>query len=217
MRGSLSEERLRGLLAYKRRRYDDALDAELYIESNPFLAGFAGVLGEVWEEPLIIHVVRDPREHARSSLNHGTGSGLKGLSNRLLPFWYPDVRRILALDHRPSWLERAAGVWAIFNSRILDAAPRYANYHLLRYEEIFDASHSGLRDLCRIFGLDSREAGGAVTPADRINPGRLDALAPWREWSREQCRALDHICAPLMREFGYGEEPEWRAQVSPDG
>jgi hypothetical protein len=217
MQGVLSNERLRALLAYKRRRYDDALRADLYVESNPFLAGFVDVLGEVWERPTIVHVVRDPREHARSSLNHGTASGLKGLANRLLPFWYPDVRGILALDHPPSWLERAAGVWAIINERLRNAAPRYADYHLLRYEAIFDESHSGLHELCRILGLPYPGTGAAVAPRDRINPGRLDVLPPWREWTVEQCRQLDRICSPLMQEFGYGTEPEWRARVAPDG
>jgi hypothetical protein len=217
MAGSLSRERLRALLAYKRRRHDDALDADLYVESNPFLSGTIDVLGEVWEDPTIFHVVRDPRDQVRSSLNHGTATGVKGLANRFFPFWYPDVRKILELDHAPSWLERAAGVWVILNSRLRNAAPRYPHYHLLRYEEIFDASHSGLREMCRILGLDYREAGAAVSPWDRINPGRLDALAPWREWTREQCVVLQRICGPLMREFGYGDEPEWRARVSGHG
>jgi hypothetical protein len=217
MRGSLSNERLRALLAYKRRRFDDALSTNLYVESNPFLAGFVDVLGEVWEEPTIIHVVRDPREYARSSLNHGTAAGLKGLANRLLPFWYPDVRRILALDHRPSWLERAAGVWSIVNTLLRNGASRYSDYHLLHYEAIFDESHSGLREMCRIFDLDYRDSDAPVAPSDRINPGRLDALPPWREWSPEQCVALEQICSPLMRELGYGGEPEWRARVSADG
>lgn len=216
MRGTLSDDRLRALLAWKRRHYDDRLAAQLYVESNPFLSGFASVLGDVWEAPIVIHVVRDPRDHARSSLNHGTGSGIKGLANRLIPFWYPDVRRILALDHAPSWIERTAGVWSIANRLLCDAAPRYPQYHLLRYEELFDESHSGLRALCAILGLPYREHGSAVAPGARINQSRLAALPDWRDWSREQCRSLDRICMPLMREFGYGDEAEWRERVSPE-
>jgi hypothetical protein len=214
MRGSLSDDRLRALLAWKRRHYDDRIDTEFYIESNPFLSGFADVIGDVWDEPIVIHVVRDPREHTRSSLNHGTGSGRKGLANRLIPFWYPDVKRILALGHEPSWIERTAGVWAIANRLLCDAAPRHAHYHRLRYEDLFDDSHSGLRAICEILGLPYREHGIAVSPEARINQSRLEALPDWREWSREQCLALDRICMPLMREFGYGDEPEWRERIA---
>jgi hypothetical protein len=217
MRGALSDERLRALLAWKRRRFDDRLEAELYVESNPFLSGFVDVIGEVWDAPIVIHVVRDPREHARSSLNHGTGSGLKGLANRLVPFWYPDVRHILALDHTPDWIERAAGVWSIVNAMLCEAAPRYPHYHRLRYEELFDASHSGLRALCAILGVPYREGDAAVAPGERMNASRLRTLPGWREWSDEQCAALDRICAPLMREFGYGSEPEWLERVGRGG
>ncbi|MBW2666775.1 MAG: sulfotransferase [Deltaproteobacteria bacterium] len=214
LRGSLSDDRIRSLLAWKRRHYDDRLDTDFYIESNPFLSGLIDVIGNVWDAPIVIHVVRDPRDAVRSSLNHGTGSGFKGIANRLIPFWYPDVRRILALDHAPSWIEHAAGVWAILNQRLCDAAPRYPHYHRLRYEDLFDDSHSGLRALCTILGLPYRERGTAVTPGARMNQSRLAVLPDWREWNQQQCLSLDRICAPLMREFGYGDEPEWRERIA---
>jgi hypothetical protein len=166
---------------------------------------------------VILHVVRDPREHARSALNHGTGRGLKAVANRLLPFWFPDVRRILELDHRPSWIEAAAGMWAIANRCLSDAAHRYADYHLLRYESIFDADHTGLRELCGFLSLPFRASGAPVAPTERVNVGRHDALPPWREWSVADCRALHAICSPQMQRFGYGDEPEWLARVGADG
>jgi len=216
MRGQLSRESLRSLLAWKRRRYDDRIDADWYVESNPFLAGFAEVIGEVWEAPLVIHVVRDPREHARSSLNHGTGSGWKGLANRLVPFWYPDVRRILALDHAPSWLERAAGLWTLANRRLLAAAPKLTHYHRFAYESVFDDTSSGLRQICALLDLEFPDRGAAVPPDQRMNQSRAKAFPAWREWSRADCLALHRICAPLMVELGYGDEPEWRERVAGD-
>jgi glycine/D-amino acid oxidase-like deaminating enzyme len=216
MVGALSDERLRALLAYTRRHYGPPADADLYVESNPFLAGSADLLAEVWGDPTIIHVVRDPRDHARSSLNHGTASGLKGLANRFIPYGYPNVRRILALDHRPSPLENAAGLWGIINERLCSAAPLYSDYHRLAYERVFDASHSGLREICGILGLVYREAGAAVAPSERVNRSHLDVLPHWRKWSRAQCRALHAICSPLMQQLGYGQEPEWLERVLDD-
>jgi len=216
MRGNLSRSRLRSLLAYKHRHFDAKIDADCYIESSPYLVGSADVLEEVWEAPTILHVVRDPREHARSSLNHGTSSGWKGFANRFVPFWYPDVRRLLPLDHAPSWLERAAGLWTISNRLLMDAAPGYAHYHRFAYESLFDAEHSGLREMCRVLDLDFPEDGAPVRPEQRMNRSHLDALPPWRDWSPADCRALDRICSPLMGEFGYGDEPEWRERVAAD-
>jgi len=217
MQGRLSRDALRALLGWKRRRFDDRIAADWYVESNPFLAGFAGVLRDVYADALVIHVVRDPREHARSSLNHGTGSGWKGLANRVVPFWYPDVRRILALDHAPSWLGRAAGLWTIANRWLLDAGAGLAHYHRFAFETVFDAESSGLRAICALLGLDFPADGAEVRPEQRINASRRGACPDWRAWSRADCRALHRICGPLMGELGYGGEPEWRERVKRDG
>lgn len=214
--GKLSHSTLASLLQRKRRRFVDPLDAPLYIESNPFLSGFIDVVGDVWEDPIVVHVVRDPREHARSSLNHGTASGLKGLSNRFVPYWYPDVAGILRLVRPPSWLGRVAGVWRIFNQLLTERGPLLRNYHRLRYEDVFDESSSGLRALCEIVGLPFRDADDPRTtlpPGQRINAAHLAVARGWNEWPAEDCRELQQICAPLMQELGYGREPEWLARV----
>ncbi len=210
--GRLDRARLASML--RRARADVAsIDASLYVESNPFLAGFVEVLDAAFDAPVVIHVVRDPREHARSSLNHGTGRGVKGLANHWLPFWYPDVRRVLALDHEPSWLERAAGVWRIFNDMLSEHGPRYASYRVVRYEDLFDERQSGLRAVCEALALAYPEGPVTVSAEDRINPGRLDVQPHWREWSTRDCRALQAICGPLMGRFGYGGEPDWIERV----
>ena len=214
MEGFLSDRSLRTLLAWERRREGPGRRG-LYIEANPYLSGCADLLADVWQNPTVVHVIRDPREHARSSLNHGMSRGLKGWLNRYLPFWYPNVIKLLNLDHRPNRLEMAAAVWKLFNSLLQEAAPRYDDYHLLRHEEIFDESFSGLRRLCGLLDLDYRDEGGAVSPRERINQGRLDVLPSWTKWTSDQCRQLHRICSPLMEEFGYGTEPEWRARVFP--
>jgi hypothetical protein len=215
--GVLSREALIALLRHKRRRYINPIEAELYIESNPYAWGFAGVFGEVWPEPTILHVVRDPREYVRSSLNHGTSTGLKWLANRFLPFWFPDVRKRLGLSFAPSWLGRAAGLWVLVNRTIEERARRCADYHLFRYEDLFDESHSGLRAMCSVLGLEYREEGVAHAPSQRVNPGLLSVLPRWPEWSREQCLELERICGALMPKYGYGGEAEWRERVDPPG
>lgn len=215
MEGFLSDQSLRALLAWIKKGGEPDRGG-LSIEANPYLSGCADLLSDVWENPTVIHVIRDPREHARSALKHGMSRGLKRQLNLHLPFWYPNVRRLLDLDHRPNWLEMAACVWRLFNSLLKEAAPRYGEYHLLRYEEIFDGSFSGLQRLCGILGLDYRDEGSVVSPRERINQGRLRVLPPWPEWTPEQCRQLHRICSPLMEEYGYGTEPQWLERVLPD-
>jgi hypothetical protein len=209
--GAFSRDRLVALLARKRRNTIDPLDAELYVESNPFLWGAVDVFDEVFDEPAIVHVVRDPREQVRSALNHGTGAGLKALANRFVPYWYP------ALPGSPdagSWLGRAASLWSVVNLRLRDEGARCADYQVVRYESLFDEEKSGLRDLCGRLGLEYRGAGSPVDPARPINVAAGDVLPGWREWSDQQCALLEQIAGPLMSEYGYGDEEEWRARIA---
>ena len=83
MRGNLSRHRLRSLLAFKKRRYDSKIRGDWYIESNPFLAGFAEVLGEVWDEPTIRHNVLN---RYSADQVHGTDFD----SNSVMLYAFPD-------------------------------------------------------------------------------------------------------------------------------
>jgi hypothetical protein len=212
MVGALPRGGLVSLLRRKRRRYVDPLESELYVECNPFLAGFADVIGDVWPDPTIIHMVRDPREHVRSSLNHGTASGWKGFGNRYIPYWYPAVEKILKLEGL-GVIGKTAGVWTVMNRQLRDARHRYSRYCLVHYEKVFDANHTGLREICEWLGLDYLEADAPVSPKRRVNAGRLDVVGHWRDWSPADCLELERVCQPMMAEYGYGDEPEWRAKL----
>lgn len=202
------------VLRRKARRLE-SLRCRLYVESNPFLWGAVDLFDEVFGEPAVVHVVRDPRTQVRSSLNHGTSTGLKGLANRWVPFWYPEVRAVPGVGDKAHWLDRAAGLWTLVNERLREAGTRCSNYHLLRYEDLFDESYSGLDQLCEILGLDALGAGAPVDPAVPRNVGVREVLPSWESWSDEECRTLDRICGPLMSAYGYGGEQAWRARVAP--
>lgn len=202
-----SRNRVVALLEKKRQRIE-RLPVDLYVESNPFLWGAVCVLEEVFERPIVVHVVRDPREQVRSSLNHGTSRGLKSIANRWLPYWYPATPQA-----RGDWVERAAGLWTVVNGSLREAGAACSSYRVVRYEDLFDATHTGLRMLCELVGVEFQGAGAAVDPAQRINPGAGRVLGGWRDWSDAQCLAVDRIAAPLMAAYGYGAEPEWRGRV----
>lgn len=208
--GALSRERMLRMLAARRRRLVDPLDARLYVESNPFLWGAVDVFDEVFDAPTVVHVVRDPREQVRSSLGHGTGSGWKALANRFLPWWYP---KRPGQPAPADWFERAATLWAVVNERLDAVGPRCADYRLLRYEDLFDETSSGLRALCAHLGLAFAGEGAPVDPSERINRSARDALAGWSEWSDARCRSLQRIAGPGMQRYGYGAEPAWLQRI----
>jgi len=200
------------LLRRKARRIA-ALRGRLYVESNPFLWGAADLFDEAFGEPTIIHVVRDPRAQVRSSLNHGTSTGLKAMANRMVPFWYPPVRSLRSVGPSPDWMARAAGLWTLVNRRLRQAGARSRHYHVVRHEELFDEAHTGLRAICGLLGLEPPGPNAPVDPDVKSNTGTRSALAHWESWSDAECGLLDRICGPLMAEYGYGTEPAWLARV----
>ncbi len=211
--GAVSRQRMARILVRRRTRTADLVDADLYVESNPFLWGAVDLFDEVYDEPVVVHVVRDPRDQVRSSLNHGTASGFKGLVNRFVPYRYP---RLPAGGRPRDWVERAVGLWAVVNHRLSELGPRCAGYHFVRYEHLFDETNSGLRDLCARLGLDFAGAGASVDPAERINRAQGSATPDWTRWTDAQCATVHQIAGAAMARYGYGGEPEWLARVGPN-
>jgi hypothetical protein len=212
-RAGLPAERFLRLLLERKRRQSEEHGDSLYIESNPYLSGCFYLIGGVWGEVTIIHVVRDPRDTVRSAINHGMSRGLKGAANRLLSFGHPKGRHHRGAGGQLRWIDRGARTWVLFNSLIRRHGGIMADYHLIHFENIFDSSCSGLRHLCDLFGLEYRDEDAPLSPRERVNPGRLDIMPPWREWTAAQCLALHHRCTPLMEEFGYGGEDEWLERI----
>lgn len=212
--GHLSRSRMAAVLRLSRASLLRRRGGRDYIESNPFLFGFSGVLGAVFDNPRIFHLVRDPREFVRSSLNYGTWSGYKRAAARLVPFWFPQVRARLGIHAHLSPVGIFAGHWRLVNEFVSANAGAQAGYLRLRYEEVFDQDNSGLRRMCAELGYDYPESGAARSTGERVNTGSLTVIGDWRTWSPAQCRELDSVCGLAMREFGYGLEPEWQQLVN---
>jgi hypothetical protein len=183
--------------------------SELYLESNPFLYGFVGVLADVAESPVIIHIVRDPRSYVASAINHGGGSGLKALATALIPFWFPPVRSVPGVSGKPTPVEMFAGEWALVNQFIGQHGGSQPGYHLFKFEDIFDATNSGLRRMVELLGLAYPGTAAPISAQEKINAARLDLIGEWHTWTPDQWMAVERICGEMMQRFGYGSEPEW--------
>lgn len=213
--GRLSDGPAIRLLHRKRRQLERRGGAHShYVESNPFLATLADLVIRIFPAAHILHIVRDPRDYLRSALNHGMGSGVKGLANRWLPHWYPDVATPLGLRPPLDWRETAAAQWTLVN-RVLEAACEdHPHYHRLHYEAIFAEDGSGLDALCRQLELDPADSLQALRPGDAMNQGRLGVAQGWRDWDRATCEIVDRLCGEDMRRYGYGDEPEWQRKLT---
>jgi len=215
--GAMDRAKLRPWLTRLRGRRLATLPPEtaLYLESNGLLYGFAEVLPELWPEVSIVHVVRDPREQIRSALAHGNDRGLKRLAGALVPWWHPNPRGISGLEPatpESGLIGRYAVSWRVINQTIENARSVCPRLLRLRFEELVDPEASGVRRLCEHLGLPFQTQ-GRIAPDQRFNVSKRASVGDWRSWSAAECRAVDASCRELMQEYGYGDEPEWRAKL----
>lgn len=228
LEGCVSVDFMTTALASKRRKTLRGVRADLYVESNNFIAGFADALNEVFEAPTVVHIVRDPRDFVTSLTNRGDDTGIRRLFNKYVPYWayVPTGVKKRQLNA----LSRAAYRWVAINTYLNEYGRTHQNYHFFKFEDVFDKQKPAeLIRLLRAIGLDtaqidtldfaakarSRQPRFSLLdrPTDSANRSKHRAMADWREWPVADRRTLDAICGPLMRAYGYGDETEWRSSL----
>jgi hypothetical protein len=162
----------------------------------------------------VIHIVRDPREVIRSAINHGSTSGARQLANKLIPYWFPDVSKVIPTESRWSQVAKFAGQWRVVNQMLAEVGRDNPHYHQFRYEDIFDTQGSGLQQICSILNLQYPSDSALISPAQRINRSTKSIISGWEDWSSVVCKQVHAICAELAYEYGYCKEPEWLKRVA---
>lgn len=209
--GRATEDDLRQVLQAYRRNTLRTLKTTTYIEANPSLVGFARVIPKVFPGAHIVHIVRDPRDYVRSALNFGSDSGIKKIFNRYVPYWYPEVSRLLRLEGALSSFEMIAAYWTVVNDFLLACSRSLENYQLVTFEELFYDRGQTMQKLVKRIGLEGpRDEELTLEKTNMSDPKRLSS---WSDWSPEYCQQLQELCGPLMDRFGYGREEEWTKKL----
>ncbi|HEX2974227.1 MAG TPA: hypothetical protein VHP11_17970 [Tepidisphaeraceae bacterium] len=145
MAGRISKAELVEKLAYCRRQMVAQVQTPIYVESNPFLAGFLEAFGEVFDNPMVLHVVRDPRTYVRSALNWGSYSGIKKLASNFCPYWTVKPEHFANNTDTP-WMQmtdrqRAAWYWKTVNTDLNRGQELLGDRYLrIRFEDLFARS-----------------------------------------------------------------------------
>lgn len=155
--------------------------AKLLCERSPWHVRHVGLMAELYPDARFVHIVRDPRDVARSMVSHE---------------WGPDT------------LAEAAGQWreSILMARKA-AAPHYLE---LRYEEVLSDFPAATRQVYEWLGLDASDEIIAASGLEaevhvNVDPARTQVgLGKWRaHLSPEQVRSIEQIAGDLMAELGY--------------
>lgn len=211
--GDANENELATVLFAKRKRLMSRIDTPIYIESNPFLVGFLKVLDKVFNDPIIVHVVRDPRDYVRSCVNHGNKRGLKKIMNEYLGYWHPDYNKVLKTDKQLDIGLKYAAYWRIVNEFIYEHGKKKRNYHLFKFEDLFDEKSGELARLVELVGADKSLA-HLPSSRQKVNRSRFDDFGKWQDWESPYCKEVEKICGPYMKKFSYGKEKAWKDKIS---
>jgi hypothetical protein len=209
--GRAKKEELIGLLVKLRRNLIERVSQPIYVESNPYLSGFVEVLGEVFENPLVVHVVRDPRTYVRSAVNFGAFRGLKKLASEVWPNWFPKPE--MCVDERIQsglqWakmdeIERLSWFWTVVNNHISVGKRVHGDRYLqIGFEKLFSPDGGGLSRLTSWMGLPESDALRAEANKERVNASRGNQLPAWEKWGLVDQSKLLEFCGRLMEVYGY--------------
>ncbi len=208
--GKATRDDLIRVYAHSRRALFAKINAPIYMEFNPFLHGFVDVLPELFDDPLFLHIVRDPRQYVPSHLNHGALSGLKGMAIRLNKHY---MIRPEFVEARPAktWrqmepIERIAFRWRAVNERLeRDGQALGSRYRRVAFEALTAPDGAALRETVAWMGLPFVD--DLLRPEQGKKNASARQLCPkWNDMSEAQRRLILGQCDGLMARYGYLEE-----------
>lgn len=228
---NLSQRRIQGKLssaaaieAIRRQRtpYYDTIAAPLIVESYPQWYGLIPEVRALRPEAKFAGILRDPRDWVKSWLDHGGHHSWRDLTalfgQRRLSPRDTGQTELAARWSEASEFEKHCWDWKMYNEPIVAAADTDPLVKVWKFEDLFlGASDAPMKELLA-FAAEHGERSYRVNfdaglRSDKRNASRGSAPR-WEEWSAEQARILDSHCGPLMRRFGYGDEPEWREKLT---
>lgn len=206
-------EQLADALSRSRQSLCKSLSTSVYVESNPYLFGFVDVLAQVFTEPLLLHIVRDPRTMIRSALNFNSQRGIKWFFSRFVPNWIlkPELLEVSPEKtwSRMSHVERIAWYWVTVNSHIQEMCKHFPDRsRRIKYEDLFLPDGSGIRDIAAWIGLKEKPDLLDNMLRERFNASRGKEIGSWEKWPEEDRQTVYRYCGKLMEEYGYEADRE---------
>ncbi|MFI3209377.1 MAG: hypothetical protein R3Y40_09620, partial [Eubacteriales bacterium] len=194
-------------------------DAEVIVYSSGHIYGLLGLLDETYDDSRFVFIIRDPRDWIGSALNKIEYSlygpieiFFRNIS--LQPSCFKDDPYAESW-HSLSKFEKYCWFYNKLNQIAMEDMKNKPNFRVFKYEDIF-LSEQSAENFEEMLNFATDFQSGKVDcdfKADLVGK-RVDSKQsvekPWKSWSSEQVEIMMKHCGGLMKEFGYGEEEEWK-------
>lgn len=224
MAGQITAEAAADEISLHRDRFYARQSASLVVDSSLQWFGLLNAVPLAMSNVKAICVIRDPRSWVSSAENWGhwwasSQDWVRKLGRlRLTPCILGEQANCSRWRSMTTF-EKLCWSWTALNRTMFDAAGRHSTIRMFRFEDLFHSEQrkANMKDMLEFATTFSDKA-------FRFNLERLLSTSPvntslgrsadeWRGWSSSRCRILEQHCGPLMRLFGYGDEPEWNKRV----
>lgn len=181
---------------------DSADDKQGYIEINPFLCSFVGVLTELDQPLRIVHIVRHPYSWIPSMLRFKAKGWRRNIINHL-PYNHPPV----AMQGQ-NQVERLAWRWKAYNQAIASLQHSAASYTLVRFEDLFsgdsNVATTAFRKILTTIELNDIDP-NRVDLSTKVNasPGARATVSLDTLIEPQQLERVRTIVAPVAEQLGY--------------
>lgn len=219
--GQVDTDTFRSRILRSRRQYHENRKEPMIVESHAQWWYLAGDLPHIWPDSKLIGVIRDPRTWVRSWLNHGRRYA-ENDRVKLIPPGRLTPEQLGQDDYASRWsdwgaFEKLAWEWTIIYGNLQRGIFENPNGRMWRFEDLFggDTRHvTELVEFAATHGDKTYKIGDLSSFTDHVANASKGAARDWQSWTPEQAAHVDELCGPLMAQFGYGEEPDWKALVA---
>lgn len=176
-------------------------NCDLYIESNNRLFSLIPVLRLAFEDPKIIHIVRDGREYVRSGMSRA---------------WYRDKDKAYRLrakyfsndEYCDTWdeMDRFKKIiwrWKTKDEFIYEGLTNYDNYLRVKFENIFNNNHKGIYKIAEFIGIEKKMIQSLVDNMieNKINSTKNYEIKHWSQWSQNKKNTFDKLAKEHMEKY----------------
>ncbi len=193
------------------------LESAIHIEINNMAKAFIGDVFNKFSDSNYIHIVRDPRSYVVSTVNWANNKIFSSFLRLNFPFWAPKPKHFsLGQDKQSRLFEIAVNNWKISNSHYLSLKNKTKKYYLLKFEDLVVDPVNFIMKILKISGYEQWDNRKLIQEAVKQAPKNesIKKVFPdWPNWDDKYALYLHKHCGDLMKEFGYGQEDEWRTRV----